>query len=135
MRTGIVLIAHGSRRPEENDELFRLAEAVRARRPGADVAAAFLELAEPTIPHAVAECVSRGAQRVLLFPYFLSPGMHVTRDLESHRTQLAAEHPHVEFRLAPPLGAHPEIVRIVLDLLSDDSAARPNERAAPDQSE
>jgi sirohydrochlorin ferrochelatase len=116
-RTSVVLIAHGSRRAEANDDLLRLAEMVRARRPRDLVQVAYLELAGPAIPEAARACVSRGAQRVLLLPYFLSAGEHVTRDLERYRQQLAAEFPAVSFILCPPLGLHPLMIEIVLDRL------------------
>jgi len=119
MRTAIVLIAHGSRREEANAELRQLAAAIGARRPEAVVAPAFLELAEPSIPDAVRSCIRQGVREVRLFPYFLSAGVHVTRDLEGFRQQFATEHPEVEFRLLRPLGAHPEITRLVLDLLAE----------------
>lgn len=122
MSRAIVLIAHGSRRAEANRELERLAAAVQAHRRDCEVAAAFLELAEPTIPAAVAACIARGARHVQLFPYFLSPGVHVARDLEAYREQFAREHPGVKIRLARPLGAHPGIVPLVLDLLAEAEA-------------
>jgi sirohydrochlorin ferrochelatase len=119
MRTAIVLIAHGSRRDEANAELRQLAAAIGARRPDDLIVPAFLELAEPSIPEAVRSCVAQGARDVRLFPYFLSAGVHVTRDLEGFRQQFTTEHPDVEFRLLRPLGAHPEITRLVLDLLAE----------------
>jgi sirohydrochlorin ferrochelatase len=119
MHTAIVLIAHGSRREEANAELRQLAASIGERRSEFLVVPAFLELAEPSIPVAVQACLAQGAREVRLFPYFLSAGVHVTRDLERFRQQFAAEHPDVEFRQLPPLGAHPEIARIVLDLLSE----------------
>ncbi len=129
-RTAIVLIAHGSRRPEANAELLQLAGKVRDARRGCMVASAFLELAEPSIPAAVRDCVAQGAQRVLLFPYFLSSGVHVTRDLEEFRRQFSEEHPDVEFELAQPLGAHPLIPSLVLDLLPDNEATTGDELPA-----
>ena len=118
MHTAIVLIAHGSRRPEANRELLDLARRVGEHYPDASVAPAFLELAEPTIPAAIQSCVDRGARRVLMFPYFLSPGIHVTRDLEGYRQRFAAEHPRVQFRLARPLGGHPGLLALILELLA-----------------
>jgi sirohydrochlorin ferrochelatase len=119
MRTAIVLIAHGSRRAEANAELLQLAQQVRAARPDCIVGHAFLELAEPSIPSAVQACIAQGAERVQLFPYFLSSGVHVTRDIEEFRRTFAAEHPGVEFRVSPPLGAHAGVASLVLELLSD----------------
>jgi len=142
MRTAIVLIAHGSRRDEANAELRQLADFVGSRRPDCLVMPAFLELAEPTIPAAVQSCIAQGAQRVQLFPYFLSAGVHVTRDLQGFCRQFAEQHPEVEFQLTRPLGAHPDIARIVLDLLAESSkpAQSPIDKAAgrldlPTQSE
>jgi sirohydrochlorin ferrochelatase len=113
----ILLIAHGSRRAEANDDLLRLAGQVRERVPAAIVEAAYLELAEPSVPAAAARCIEQGATEIRLLPYFLSPGMHVTRDLEDYRRQFAGRHPGVEFVLCPPLGPHPLIVETVLERL------------------
>ena len=34
------------------------------------------ELAEPTIKEAFGKCVQQGASRIIVSPYFLSPGRH-----------------------------------------------------------
>ena len=40
-----------------------------------------MELAEPSIAEGFADCVRAGATEVVAFPYMLSPGKHVTRDI------------------------------------------------------
>lgn len=102
--TAVLMIAHGSRRDEANDELRALVERLRARQTAQIVEPAFLEFAQPDIPTAGRLCVERGATRVLMIPYFLSMGVHLTRDLATARSELAKAHPGVEFHLAPPLG-------------------------------
>ncbi len=114
---GVLLIAHGSRRPEANADLVQLARAVAARLPDAVVEIAYLELAEPTVAQGAGRCIARGAELVRLFPYFLSPGVHVTRDLEELRRDLSREYPGVAFVLSPPVGLDPRIIDIVLDRL------------------
>ena len=121
-RTAVLLIAHGSRRESANNDLTRLAELVRARQKYAIVEIAFLELAEPTIPQGAATCVAHGATRILMLPYFLSAGAHVSEDLERFRQELRSEHASVRFELCPPLGLHPAIVDVVFDRLSEGSA-------------
>jgi sirohydrochlorin ferrochelatase len=113
MRTALLLMAHGSRQREANDDLHELAEQMRRLRRYAVVEAGFLELAEPTIDAAARRCVAAGVGRVLLLPYFLSAGVHVRRDLQLQRARLAEEFPQVEFRLAEPLGRHPLLREIV----------------------
>jgi sirohydrochlorin ferrochelatase len=113
--TAVLLIAHGSRRPEANDDVRALAGRIAARGEHAMVEAAFLELAEPDIPSAAEQCVARGAGRVLMVPYFLVEGVHIRRDLTAQRDALAARHPDVEFLLAPPLGPHPLLDELVAE--------------------
>jgi sirohydrochlorin ferrochelatase len=120
--TAVLLIAHGSRRKEANDDLVRLAEIVRQRRPDVLVEASYLELASPSIPEGARNCIEQGAQKILMLPYFLSAGAHVVSDLQRFRDELAIEFPDVAFNLCPPLGLHPLMADIVLDRLQAGEA-------------
>lgn len=120
--TAVLLIAHGSRRPEANADLARLAERVRARGEYPIVEIGYLELAEPTIPQGIARCVNQSAGKVLMMPYFLSAGSHVVDDLERFRKEAAAQHPEVMFRLCPPLGLHDRMVDLVMHRLEEGKA-------------
>ena len=111
MKTALLLIAHGSRHPEANDDLHHVARCLRER--GRQVVASFLELASPTPLEAGRECVEQGAGRVVLVPYFLSAGVHVRRDLAAIRDALAEQFPGVTFVLAEPLGRHPLLLDVV----------------------
>jgi sirohydrochlorin ferrochelatase len=54
-----------------------------------------------------------------MLPYFLSAGVHVDSDLQSHRNELATRYPDVEFVLCPHLGLHPLMVDIVMARLNE----------------
>jgi sirohydrochlorin ferrochelatase len=112
--TALLLIAHGSRQPEANADLHQLAGELRRSGRYAVVEPSYLELAEPDVETCGASCVGQGAGRVVLVPYFLSAGVHVRRDLAAVRDRLAGRFPHVEFRLAEPLGPHPMLTEIVV---------------------
>jgi len=118
-RHAILLIAHGSRRQQANEDLFQLAEMVRESKPDAIVEAAFLELTEPTIPQGAEKCVADGATSVAMFPYFLSAGVHVVEDLREFQEEFAARWPEVEFTISPHLGLHPLMSQIVLDRINE----------------
>ncbi len=113
--TAVLLIAHGSRHAPANDDLHQMVARIAERGEYPIVEPAFLELADPDIPSGGERCVSRGAARVLLVPYFLSAGVHLLRDLTAARDELRRRHPDVTFRLGPPLGPHPLLDRLVLD--------------------
>lgn len=119
MKTALLLIAHGSRQAEANEDLLWLAEQLRSEYP--IVEAAFLELAAPTIEEAARRCVEMGAERVILLPYFLSAGVHVRRDLQEHRDRLAKEFAVVELVLAEPIGRHPLLREILLQRVKEAS--------------
>jgi sirohydrochlorin ferrochelatase len=113
MATALLLIAHGSRNQEANDDLYHVVAALRQRGCYPIVEAAFLEMAEPDIPRSGQRCVDQGSDRVILLPYFLSPGVHVRQDLQAFRAKLAGEFPSVEFLLGEPLGRHEKLIDLV----------------------
>jgi sirohydrochlorin ferrochelatase len=119
MSTAILLIAHGSRRPEANRDLINLADMLRPRVPGRMIEVAYLELAEPSIPTALQRCRQLGAREIDMLPWFLSAGSHVTDDLTGFRDEFTSQHPEVAVTLHPPLGLHPLMVDILLARLGE----------------
>ena len=115
MPTGIIIVDHGSRRAESNQMLEEIA-ALFARRFQSlydIVEPAHMELAEPSIATAYANCVKRGAQRVVICPFFLGPGKHWTSDIPRLTAQVAAKFPKTTYHVTPTLG----IDDLILDLL------------------
>ncbi len=113
MKTTLLLIAHGSRNPDANADLFHAAEMLAKDNTYHGVQASFLELADPAIDVAGRRCVEEGAERVVLVPYFLAAGVHVRRDLANYRELLQREFPEVTFDLAEPMGRHPLLLDVV----------------------
>ena len=116
----LLLVAHGSRRAESNDEVRQLARRLENRGNGefGQVACAFLELAEPSIPDGLRAAIRAGAREVTVLPYFLSAGRHVVADIPAEVNIIRAESPEVEIVLAPYLGASPGVVGLLLGLAS-----------------
>jgi sirohydrochlorin ferrochelatase len=114
-RPALLLIAHGSRRAEANADLDYLAADLRARGDYLVVQPSYLELADPGIVPGGEMCVAVGATKVVMLPYFLSPGRHVVEDLTAARDELARRHPTIQFILAEPLGRHPLMLQVILE--------------------
>lgn len=117
----LLLVAHGSRRVASNDEIRTLTAKLRedAGTRFADVSCAFLELAEPSIPDAINQCIGRGATRVTVFPYFLSAGRHVASDIPAEVAAVASRYPDVEVVIAPYLGAAGAMSDLILQLVEE----------------
>ena len=113
-RSAIVLIDHGSRRPEANATLEAVAAALQRRVPERIVEIAHMELAKPSLADAVAACVAAGAREIVVHPYFLAPGAHATRDIPEQAEAVASRHPGVSIRVSDPLGVHEGLIDAIL---------------------
>lgn len=112
-RIGLIVVDHGSRRDASNQMLEVMAQMVADVVPYGIVEAAHMELAEPSIGTAFGRCVARGAELVVVSPYFLLPGRHWDQDIPALTDAAAEEHPGVPFLVAAPLGLHPLMARVV----------------------
>jgi sirohydrochlorin ferrochelatase len=115
MKTAIIIVDHGSRVEQSNRMLEEVAEQFARRFAGryAIVEPAHMELAEPSIATAYGRCVVRGAERILVCPFFLGPGKHWTQDIPQLTADAAAQHSHTRYHVTPPLG----IDELILDLI------------------
>lgn len=120
----VLLIAHGSRLRQANEDAIQLAEMLRQEGEFPFATASFLELAEPCIATGAESCVENGATEVLMMPFFLSAGRHVTSDLGRHQSNLQHRFPKVHFHLCAPIGLHPAMLTIVKDRLHDQLQRR-----------
>lgn len=125
--TALIIIAHGSRRQESNDEVRQLAEQIeqRATAQFASVSCAYLELAEPSIPAAIEQAINAGAVELHLVPYFLSAGRHVAHDIPEIVAEKRHQHPDIDIHLDAHLGSAPGMAQLVLDQLSQARAQSP----------
>lgn len=116
MKKALLLVAHGSRRESSNEEVRALAQQLRQAAGAAyiDVRAGFLELAEPSIPDGIQQCIDAGAEQVVVLPYFLSAGRHVSEDIPAEVKIKQREHPGVQICISAYLGAAPGITDLLL---------------------
>jgi len=112
--TAIVLVAHGSRSEPANDAHRSVADRLQ-QAADAPVVAAFLELAEPSIPAAIADVVDAGADLVLVLPHFLYPGRHLARDIPALVAESADRHPGVRVEMLEAFGADPGVLELLTE--------------------
>jgi sirohydrochlorin ferrochelatase len=110
----ILLIDHGSVKAEANHMLSCAANLLQ-HMVGESIIVryAHMELAEPSIAQGVAECVRSGATEVIAFPYMLSPGKHVTRDVPRLVADAAKDYPHVSCRVTPAFGVNEKLAEVI----------------------
>ncbi|CAJ1946679.1 unnamed protein product [Sphenostylis stenocarpa] len=111
----VIIVDHGSRRKESNFMLNEFVEMFKYKTGYEIVEPAHMELAEPSIRDAFQSCVQQGANRIIVSPFFLSPGRHWSQDIPSLSAEAAKEHPDVSYIVTAPLGLHELLVDVVND--------------------
>jgi len=116
----LLLIAHGSRRAASNEEVKTVVERLRAASGDrfASIEAAFLELAEPSIEAGLKLLAGRGARHIVVMPYFLAAGTHVSGDIPEILVSFRAAHPEIRLSLKPHIGSAEGMGRLILDASS-----------------
>ena len=110
----ILIIDHGSTRDEANHMLSCVENLLQQMvGDGVIVRHAHMELSEPSISQGFAACVKAGATEVIAFPYMLSPGKHVTRDVPRLVAEAARDFPNIAFRVADAFGVHEKLAELV----------------------
>ncbi len=115
---GVILVDHGSRVAESNDALLRVVKRFQATLQHAIVEPAHMELAEPSLATAVARCVSQGARRIIVVPFFLLPGRHWRKDIPQLTRDACLPHGDLPYLVTAPLGDAQGVVDVLIGRMS-----------------
>ncbi|WP_333652700.1 precorrin-8X methylmutase [Dissulfurispira sp.] len=130
MMENIILIGHGSPKKDANNiELTGrlLHSAIHPNCNNNCVKVAYLQFAEPGIADAIKECVLSGAKRIIIHPYFLSSGIHVTKDIPEIIKEAKDMYPDREFIYTEPLGIHEKLVHVVMERIHTANGLKPHD--------
>lgn len=117
-----LLVAHGSRLEASNQEIRTLATLLREMSQElANVDCAFLEIAKPSIESGLRRCIALGADEIVVVPYFLSSGRHVTIDIPEQVAGVKKCFPDTAIRVIEPIGANKGMAHLLLAHLSGNA--------------
>ena len=126
----ILLAGHGSPKQNSNnlDHIASLLHQMIHPHCGEDcVRVAYLQFTRPDIMEAITSCVKDGAKKVIVHPYFLSNGMHVTTDIPEIIKEAGEKYPGVEFVYTEPLGVHSKMAQVVYERIHAAAGMKPEE--------
>lgn len=119
MTEGVVIIAHGSKRKEANDEIRNMVALIQAKDRDKLYQAAFLQFDPADLGQAIEQLLERDVQKVVIMPYFLITGNHISVDIPELIKAEQQKHPSLAFLIAKHLNGHPGMVDIVLDRIRE----------------
>ena len=112
MNDTILLIGHGSREPEGNDEIHAFVAQWRARQPDWRIEVCFIEFAAPALHDGLLDA-ARHSRRVIVLPLILNAAGHVKMEIPE-AIEHAREHaPGSEFLYGPHLTACDPILGVL----------------------
>jgi len=109
----ILLVGHGSRDDEGNEEFREFARRLVDRIPY-PLASCFLEFAEPDVEQGIAECIRHGATGIVVVPVILLAASHVKWEIPELIDQARTRYPGISIRYGRPVGLHPRIVDLLV---------------------
>lgn len=119
MKTGVIVLAHGSKVKSGNEGLFKVVEMLRAMGKWDMVDACFLQLAKPGLSEGVKNIVEKGAEKIVVMPLLLFSGNHVLKDIPDEIENEKRKYPEIQFFYARNLGADERIAQIAADRIDE----------------
>lgn len=110
MREATLLIGHGSKDSEGNEEFSAFAQRAGVRH-------CMFEYTEPSILTVFAQLAEEDVERVAVIPYFLFAGGHVKREIPRIIAEERRKYPQMEIRLGRHLGVEERLLRATADRL------------------
>jgi len=119
LKTGVIVLAHGSKVKSGNEGLFKVVEMLRAMGKWDMVDACFLQLAKPGLSEGVKNIVEKGAENIVVMPLLLFSGNHVLKDIPDEIENEKRKYPEIQFFYARNLGADERIAQIAADRIDE----------------
>lgn len=111
----LLLIGHGTRDDDGRQAFLDFADAYQNLDRDRPVIPCFLELTEPTIAQAVAQCIAQGYTEVTAVPLLLFAARHSKFDVTNELDYIRAKYPQIKYHYGRHLGITP----LMLDLWRD----------------
>jgi uroporphyrin-III C-methyltransferase len=126
--SGVLVVGHGSRRPEANEDVREAARRIGECGGFPLIATAFLEIEHPNIQEGFAQLVEQGARHIFVHPYFLSPGRHTRGDIPVEVLEAASQHPGISYEITEPLAAHQLVIEASVERIRETQGREIKER-------
>jgi sirohydrochlorin ferrochelatase len=114
----LIIVAHGSRKDASNKEVMTLGEKVEflLGEHYAYVMTAFLEFTSPSLEESIHSCIEKGANEIVILPYFLASGNHVSRDIPEVVAKIQASYPNTKMVLKEHIGSASGMAALLVDM-------------------
>jgi sirohydrochlorin ferrochelatase len=117
--TGILLLAHGSREGDTEETMEKITAYVKEELNNEMIEEAYLQFRDKTLEKGLLSLMGRGADHIIIIPYFLFQGVHIKEDIPAEVKKLSSQYPDVKITLGQTLGADRRLAAIIKDRVQE----------------
>ena len=119
-QAGVVVLGHGSRLKKANTLIPEIINGLKRTLGLSKIYPAYLQLAKPDLGQSLEKLAKAGCRRIIIIPFFLFVGNHVSRDIPEIIEQEKKKYPDVRFIYTENLGEDSRIADIVADKIREN---------------
>ncbi len=119
MKRAVLLVGHGSKLEGSSLAINQVIKSLQKKDPSTHFQSAYLELQTPSIPDGISECIKRGAEEVIVVPYFVQTGKHVIQDIPKIVSEAQKRYPDKNVILANYLGFDERLASLVYERVNE----------------
>ena len=116
---GVIILGHGSRLKKANALIPKLITTLKSKLNLTYLCPAYLQLAQPALPQAIGELNKKGCKKIIIIPFFLFVGNHVSRDIPEVIEQEKIKYSHINFVYTKNLGDDARMAEIMFDKIME----------------
>jgi sirohydrochlorin cobaltochelatase len=117
VKTAVIILGHGSRSKGADETVKRVVVEVKKIGGYEIVEHAFLQYVRPAPHDAMEKCVQQQAEKIVIVPFFMQSGAHVSRDIPELVEKAKKQYSNIDIVVTDCVGAHPLMAKIVTDLI------------------
>ena len=118
-KTGIIIIGHGSKLARANKLLLKIVNAARHSLGVKNILPAYMQFHGPNLSVSIKKLVARGCQRIIIVPFFLFKGNHVSIDIPSAIEAEKKRFRQIKFVFAKNLGDDERLEEVVIERIKE----------------
>jgi Uncharacterized conserved protein len=117
--TGVLVLAHGSRKNETEITMEKIMGYVREELKIELICAAYMEFRSASMESGLLELMQKGADDIRVVPYFLFEGMHIREDIPQAIASFREKYPEVHVTLGNTLGPDRRLANVLADRIRE----------------
>lgn len=112
---GVLILAHGSREDDTEKTMDAISGMVKETLPDTVIETAYLQFRARNLESGLENLIRRGADDILLIPYFLFSGVHICHDIPAEIDAFLQNRKGVKITMGGTLGADRRLADVLVD--------------------